>query len=206
MTYLINQRLGLPDPFPSSPKRPPRFSLSIMWNDTLNTISFCELYAMHRVVTSILDGREFKWVKGDVIQTVDDGPSIRLKGELEDALEYEPGAKEQQWELPEPYNSMVRRICGKEPLKPEQLPADAKPPRKKRPPETSQAGRGRRRTSVLREKGELITIIEIAESIGMKPSKARQILRKRGVQPHDPATGWAWPPDHVAMVKEVLTK
>jgi hypothetical protein len=183
MVVSMNTRLGLPEPFPSSPTRPPKFGLTA----ANHHFTFCQLYALHKFVAVLLEGRTYKWLDERTILT-DDG--IRLKGDLELALEYQPKGKETEWEIPTPYHEQICRIRGVLP--------DQPPPQ----PETTPKSKSERKPRAAPE-GDLVTLAQLAEELRKKPADLRKKLRS--AQEEKPAHGWAWPAEDLEKIRRLLS-
>ena len=180
MVTTNNSRLGLPEPFPSSPSRPPRFGLRV----GNHHFPLCQLYALHKFVAVLLEGQTYKWLDEQTILT-DSG--MRLKGDLELALEYQPKGKESEWEIPSPYHEQICRIKGVLPEEgPE--PAQEETPRPKKERRSAPDG--------------LTTLAQLAEELGKKPGDLRKKLRT--AKEVKPAHGWSWASEEIERIKKLL--
>ena len=109
---------------------------------------------------------------------------------MEKVIEYELTSLEDQWQVPEPMSSNIRRFLSKPILRPEETssPIPSPPRSEPRAPRPSKDG--------------LVTIATIAQDIGLDPREARAALRALKIE--KPDAGWAWPSDEAEKIKEQL--
>lgn len=106
---------------------------------------------------------------------------------MEKVIEYELTSLEDQWQVPEPMSSNIRRFLSKPILRPEETSSPIpSPPR--HVPRPSKDG--------------LVTIATIAQDIDLDPREARAALRSLKIS--KPDAGWAWPSDEAEKIKEQL--
>lgn len=109
------------------------------------------------------------------------------RGMLREVMQHEYSLAEVAWDLPMPY------------------------------PRLAQAWRVRRSWTDLRtveqkvrrgtpraSRAGMVTVQNIAEELGIKPRDARGALRKAKMA--KPVQGWAWKPDDVALIRELIAK
>ena len=188
MAIIVNSKLGLPEPFPSSPLRPPQFGL---WANKYY-FTFCQPYAIHKFATTLLEDRDYKWLDEQTILT-DDG--IKLKGNLELALEYEPKGKEAEWEIPSPYREQIARIRGELPQEPKEEKPKKEKPKKEKP---------KKEKKTRPAPDGLVTIAQLAEELRKKPAELRK--RLRASKEEKPSHGWAWSPEEIKRIKKLLSR
>jgi hypothetical protein len=178
-----------PDPrpsgpvLPSSPRRPPRYGAYITSDRTFAYLNWCELWAAASTIRRIIADHEVKWLNSTTILTSDD---IKIRSDqLEDIMEYEGG---------EYYDGDHAALSR---LRPSHTPSNDTPATSL-PVDVPK--RSRERTAPRRtHNSDLHTIAHIAQSIGMDPSKARSILRKRAVEkPYE----WADPAPIIELLKK----
>lgn len=198
-----SSRPALSDAFPNSPHRPATCVLYIYYGEKRWVTNFSADFAVKKFLEALFEitgAGEYTWLKrslpsGYVIRhgiTCDNG--LRVEAPTRDELlvpleEHEYTADEEEWELPEPYPSLIRQLMsvpreeGDEPAS----PVSSRKPREAKPARPSKVG--------------LTTVGEIAESIGMSPREARGILREHETKPD---VGWAWSGDDVERIKALL--
>lgn len=107
---------------------------------------------------------------------------------LREVMEHEYSIAEMGWDLPYPYPQMAAKWRARRLW--EDLRSASQEPRRRGVPRASRSG--------------LVTIQTIAEEYGMTPRDARGILRKAKVP--KPACGWAWKPDDVQPIRDLMEK
>lgn len=180
---------GIEPPFPQAPKSKGNpYCIYITHEDTghLNAIPIRARYAGHALIQQIIKQQgEFDYHKGDLL--FETGWRISTRGDhvsAEQLNQYEPSARESEWEFPP--HMLPRCAFPKRAQEPAPLPA-AKPKTQKtertpRPPKDPTA----------------ITAEQIANELGVSPSKARQAIRGKIDKPDG---GWSWPKDHADLPK-----
>ena len=213
MTTELEPTLGLPSPFPSSPKRPPKYVLKVENKQTglFYITNFCELYPFKYLVSLILDDREWKWTSDKMI-TADDGITL-TSDNLEQVVEYKLTPKERQWVPPSPYYGQWHNIAaGKQPLEKRQRPATAasektedepkRTSKKRATADPQQPERPPKRPRASRD--GLTDLASIAAELKLEPKTCRVALRKSNTP--KPDAGWAWPGNEVETIKAVILK
>lgn len=198
MSYVINQRLGLPAPFPSSPSRTPSHSITVRVNrdEAFYSWNFCEIYPMKHMIERMFADREYKWVDERTIQTIDDrDPHIIVKGDIEQVFDHEFTGKEAQWVIPDPYASNIARMRRETPAVTSPEPALERPKQKSRGADAKPGKKPRRdknRPAPRASREGRTTIGDIAARLGIPGAKARQALRKSDETMPTPELGWSW--------------
>lgn len=221
MAKEVEPTLGLPAPFPSSPKRPPSYNLKLE-NKTRGLFyvgAFCELYACKYVTDLVLASREWEWVNTKTIEC-EDGLTI-TSDSLEQIIEYEFKGKESKWVPPAPYFGQWHAIAAGQSIsdavqrKSRTSAGDTDAPeastasegtssRKKRSSASSDVPSTPKQPKQRVAKDGLVTVAEIAEQLGLDPKACRIALRKSNTA--KPDAGWAWPPGEVDAIKATIKK
>jgi len=201
MARQLEKQLG--DAFPSSPVRPPNYSLAFFVDgERTADYAFCGTYAAKHFFEAVINDRPYKWLDDRTIETSDGvKPQLRVRGsvenDLEEIIEHEYTELEEAWALPLPYDeyaqSLARGVKHKIEPKEEQQPQEKKPKEKKPKKE---------RKSPPVPDG-LITIQDICAEIGMEPVEARKILRKNKTPKPDHGR-WAWDEKGAKQIKKEL--
>jgi hypothetical protein len=213
MAAALEPTLGLPAPFSASPGRPPKHVVRFENPSTglFYVTNFCELYAAKYPVSLIIDDREWKW-RDDKTIVCTDGLIVH-SDDLEEIVEYKLTPKERQWVPPSPYYGQWHNIAAGQPLDARRSgPAQAsntddsaKPTskREKRPtpvPDVTEGAKKAPRPS----KDGLVSVAEVAVSLGKDAKACRIALRKSNTP--KPDAGWAWPADELEAIKAVILK
>lgn len=204
----MSKRLGLPEPFPSSPTRPPKYGIKfIRGREVVAHINFCELYAGHRILTTILEDTPYKWESDNEIEA--DLQHLLIRGDQKDLLtllmEYEPSSLQQAWELPFPYPAMIRAIRRNNYVPPVTHFADTlsnTAPAQLEPTSSPRSTIERPKKQRAERTAGAVTISEIAKQMNIEPSHARAALRKAGVEKS--SSGWEWQSDMVPSIKKKI--
>lgn len=163
--------------------------------------NFHSAYAAVHFLRILISDHEYKWLNDKEI-AVDNG--IRIKGErdsLERAFDHDLTEEEEEFEFNDPHKSLYVAFAhrkavgfytgGEEPK-----------PAKKREPMPVELKVKRKKEKI--KSGDYITISQICEELGHRPSVCRAALRALKVP--KPGHGWAWPPSEAAEVKKRLAK
>lgn len=179
LTYQsLSTRLNLMrEAFPSSPQRPPRYSIRFDSPRGLAIHGFCIPEAAKAFIDRVIAHTAYRWVNDRAIQSNDITIS---SNELEDIMETTT-----HFSLPSPYPSLVAQIRGEalEPANSEPAPALAPRPKGS----TGKQSNG---------------VSELASLLGLNPSATRARLRKSGMA--KPAAGWAWTSDELQLIAKRL--
>ena len=199
--------LGLKDPFPSSPTRPPRYGIYFQRDhDFAGYQNFCTLYAAHRCLYTVIGDRPYKWVDDCTIETADgELPTITASTrnnsdpeDMEAIVLYKPTKAEKEWQPPVPYPSTWKAIVTGRSV----ITAEAVTQAQNAPTDTTRRKPKKKRS--VRPSGDGYTsLAEICQELDMTPADARKILRK--TKTPKPDGGWVWPTDEVDAIKEVLS-
>lgn len=213
--------MALEPHYPSSPTRPPKahFYFTGLKPDGTEhfffTHAYGAMYAAAHWLQRIMDEAEGKlsWLSTECIRIYheDTGYSIIIKGELEEAAEYEFTKEEKAWTPPFPDSKQLSRAIlyhipkaelSPQPTSPTEEP-DEKP--KEPTPARSTSAPKRHKTTKPAPDGT-VTVAQIAEQLNIQPNKARNILRKASVA--KPAGGWTFKTDDpmVKKITELLKK
>jgi hypothetical protein len=187
--------LGLPAPFPSSPRRPPKYVVRFE-NEQVGLFyvtSFCELYAAKYPTALVLGERQWAWKDEKTIQCAD-GMVIH-SDDLEEIIEHELTPKEEQWVPPPPYYGQWHDLAAGHSVRAQE---------RSQTPKGSGSAEQRKKTDPKRtaSKEGLVTISEIAEQLGRDPKQCRIALRKSGTP--KPGASWAWPQDEADSIKAMI--
>lgn len=188
---------GLEHAFPSSPSRPPKYSIYCRypWNAPQGegrrfVWTFRATYAARHFIDRIIGNEKFKWKRRNVILT-ERGVEIRVLDEddgLEKVMEYEMTSAEEAWVIPKPYCDELASF-----LRPfsDQPGAAAIP-------------RAARAAPVRASRDGLVTVAQMCARLGIEPRDGRAALRRARIE--QPPAGWAWPPEEAAKIERVLSK
>lgn len=213
----MSKKLSLPEPFPSSPQRPPKYGIKfIRGREVIAHLNFCELYAGHRLLTEILEDTTYKWESDNEIEA--DLQHLLIRGEQKDLLtilmEYEPTQTERAWELPFPYPMMIKNIRNNYYVPPVTHFADTLPDGKRKEPVQLEIDLPQRSTIERPKKTRQprperptngTSIADIAKSLNVEPSHARAALRKAAIT--KPDAGWIWTdPKEIDKITAIVAK
>lgn len=190
----------LPDPHPHPPKSGGKYEIKIeKAGGTIRVIKWDALYAAHTYLAAIIQEDKYKWLKRDRIEVK--GMEISCP-DLEAILEHGLTPKEQEWELPEPDASEVKRFRGE---KAERKRTVIEEGAKQAAEHRSALNKPKRQAPPPREvpKG-MITIAQICEEFKIEPRIARGILRKSDTP--KPDLGWMWDKKGADSIKALLRK
>jgi hypothetical protein len=181
---------------PSSPTRPPvcHFYFQARNPDGEHTffftIGYAALYAGHHFITQLLESLEdceTHWLDNDqlLITHTPTLSTLLVKGELEDAIEYQPTKEESQWTIPHSDTQSLRRAIMFWSHSPTST-TDDKPTSSVEKPQAPK----RHKTTKAPAQSDQITVAQIAEQLNIAPNKARNILRKANIS--KPTQGWTF--------------
>lgn len=185
-------------PFPSSPVRPPRFSVSVYRDGMFAaSFSFYAAYAARHFLDDFQEEEEYHEV-GQYRLESPDGRFVLKSDGLPELVAHRMTAEERKWQLPTPYPKTIMQIktgvygtrdeAEAAPRKPVQAPVVTKAPKPARTPKPERTG--------------LVSAIEIAQQMKLEPREVRNALRKSGEA--KPDAGWAWPTSEVDRIKKVI--
>lgn len=208
---VINMALKLPEPFPSSPHRPPKITMHFTRADkNIATHGFCQPYAARYFFDAIVQKDKFKWRDDDTIIIPSLDNLVINCDKLEDVLDHKLGPKEREWELPEPYTSYAQSIRTGErvlisPKRSHRADGEQKSPSFA----FAEAGRDQRKRSLRQSQQRarasrdgLTSLADICAELKLDPREARQTLRKSNTP--KPDAGWAWPDKEIPGIKKLL--
>lgn len=216
------QRLGLANPYPSSPGKPGRHCLYVYRksesqpNDRPQFHScyiWATNYAMRKFIDAILEG--YKWSRvGDHKIETDDGRIILKLDAMDEVMKYKLNDKEQRWIIPIPdaahitqirdnifidYRDREKIAAMKEAIaegKVVTTSMSAKPEKAKREPKEKREPRP--------SKEGLVTVGDIAAALKIDAKDARRALRASGEA--KPDAGWAWDPKEKDRITKLIKK
>lgn len=178
------------------------------------TIGYAALYAGHHFITQLLERLEdceTHWLDNDQL-LITHTPSLStllIKGELEDAIEYQPTKEEASWTIPHPDTQSLRRattfwshsLTSTTDDKPTSSTESEKPSMQRSKPTSVPK---RHKTTKAPAQSDQITVAQIAESLNIQPNKARNILRKANIS--KPTQGWTFNTNdpQVANIRKLL--
>lgn len=200
MANTLEQQLidkGLPHPFPASPTRPPQYGFYVYRDNKFHSYTnFSALYAASRYLNAIVQNSEIKWASDNEIEVFSD-PPITIRGEgdydLEKIVEHKDNKLEAQWELPTPYvQNALRTRMQPVPLFREEVEQTIPKPKPTRKP-------ARRK----QPEGDMITIAQIADELGISPRDARKVLRSSKTP--KPEGGWQWSADEAEKIRKLFS-
>ena len=206
--------MALEPHYPSSPTRPPKahFYFTGLKPDGTEhfffTHAYGAMYAAAHWLNHILDNCEGKasWISEECIRIKhDNGYSIIIKGELEQAAEYTFTKEEKLWTPPFLDSRQLNRATmyhiPQEELYPKPTSPTEEPDEKPNEPKPTRDTKAPKRHKTQKAAPEgSITVAQIAESLDLAPNKARNILRKANIA--KPAGGWTFKTDD-PMVKKI---
>lgn len=156
------------------------------------TIGYAALYAGHHFITQLLEtieDCETHWLDNDqlLITHTPTLSTLLIKGELEDAIEYQPTKEEASWTIPHPDTNSLRRAIMFWSHSPtstiEEKPTSSVEKPKPQAPK-------RHKTTKAPAQSDQITVAQIAEQLNIAPNKARNTLRKANIS--KPTNGWTF--------------
>lgn len=198
----------LKPPYPSSPQRPPieHLKFTITNNDEETetffiTKAFAASYAAHHWLDQITQDRKLVWHNENYFTITEDNTTLHVRGDhLEDMIEYQPTAEEQQY-IPQPPDSHhLYRVKHFDTIAPQPTPT---PPvqTEEKPVSVSYKAPKRHKSTKLPSDG-YITVAQMANDLNLQPNKARNILRKANIK--KPPNGWTYKidsPEHKQILK-----
>lgn len=185
--------LGLPEPFPSAPLRPGKYVMYISRGKVEEIHIFAQVWAAKHFVLACLGDTPYVLESNEHLRA-ENGLFIR-SSRMAEIMNHRLSKKEQQWELPTPYNGRAYFLKHGERMEREARPAPmkkerARRPRRERKPRTSREG--------------LVDMKQICADLDCKPRDARAVLRKAKVE--KPDAGWAFPPERAEEIKAIIKK
>lgn len=159
------------------------------------TIGYAALYAGHHFITSLLneiEDCETHWLDNDqlLITHTPTLSTLLIKGELEDAIEYQPTKEEAAWTIPHPDSLSLRRATMFY-LTPTSTTVDrSTSSTESEEPSKPTSAPKRHKTTKAPPTSDQITVAQIAEQLNIAPNKARNILRKASIS--KPEQGWTF--------------
>ncbi|UOF81720.1 ecf RNA polymerase sigma factor-anti-sigma complex [Caudoviricetes sp.] len=158
------------------------------------TIGYAALYAGHRFITQLLEDLEdceTHWLDNDqlLITHTPTLSTLTIKGELEDAIEYNPSKEEAAWTIPHPDTQSLRRATMFY-LTPTTVDRSTSSTENEEPSKPKPQAPKRHKTTKPPSSSDQITVAQIAEELNIAPNKARNILRKAEIQ--KPEQGWTF--------------
>lgn len=184
--------------FPSSPKVPARFCIHFRYphdapigEGRRMTETFVGAYAARKFIEYMVGGEEAEWpnlhtmITSSGVMIYCTPPTNRMvENDLEKALNHDYTSAEEEWALPDLYKNKADLF--KRPwVKPEM---------------EAQATRSTRSTKgVPKPYGELTSVSDLCEQLGIKPRDGRAALRKSNIK--KPAYGWQFMKDSPELVE-----
>lgn len=182
--------MTLKNPFPSSPKNPPRHVIYIGLH---NVICLGATYSAHRLVVGYcLKDREYRWINDTTVMTSDSLIKIRTDT-LKEIIEYRPTKEEEEWLVPEPHHSLWLGLARKTNKSPTETKDKEKVVKKRQAAEEQPRPRP--------QNPDTRSIGDIAQSLGIKPSEARAILRAQKI-----SKPYAWNNSDANNIEKLLQK
>jgi hypothetical protein len=187
---------ALEAPFPSNPNRPAKVVFYVSWKERIQVVAFSAWYAARHYIEACQESsgaqsykfKKRKTASGYVIRhgiEFDNGLRIECQSreELDNAIEYNWKAGEEEWRLPSPYPEHIHMLFNE------------RAERVDTPKEKARIERQRV------DKSGLISINQLCEELNIVPRLARGVLRASIPKP---AVGWAWSPDDIEAIKKLL--
>lgn len=201
----------LPEPFPASPSRPPKYTL---WftkkGDTKAIINFAATYSAKRFVDEVVQKTSYKW-KDDYTIVLSTGLEIQCEPNLDKIIEYVYPELEGDWKLPTPYDRIAQMIrTGNYEKIDSVLPSsqvhDVKEDGGFKSGRVAMKGTNQQQvTKKSVSKGDVpkgwLTLADVCTAAKVDPREARQQLRKHWKK-HD--AGWVFDPKDKAKVIAVV--
>ena len=186
MARVHNSTLALPPAYPAAPTRPSKYGFYCTHEES-GRFAFHNFYSLYAAKHFLdLVAPEFTWVAPDTILTP---TGLKIRAEryfsLERVVEHDFTALEREWVIPEPYRTQYLKLLDTSPVE--------APPEPQRAPKSSQPS-----TS------SMIPLADIASELSIDPREARKILRTTNTP--KPDHGWAFTPEQIPHIKEILTK
>lgn len=194
----------LADAFPSPPGRPGKYVLYIgRVGDELGYLTevhiWATAYGALKFLELVLDEDDFVMLTDRKLRT-EHGVTVECTL-LKEVIEHDYTVAEAIWQMPEPHRSMARRLRGNVDV---EAAIGVLERRAAGMSEEREAKRARKASGVKRSKpGGYVDIGVIAQELSMEPREARGILRAKVKKPD---VGWAWKPEDVDGIKEILRK
>lgn len=192
------ENLGIERPYGSAPNFPNKYCLYVDKGEGRIVNTFYTAYAARKFLDILLEDDSVAKIRGltGQMDTIVSSTSIKVRCTyIDELIDYQYSAKEEQWGLGEPVRSAAIRFRASthEYSAHEAANDDKGEPKVKREkvekvPRPSKEG--------------LITIQQICEELKMEPREARSILRKMEVV--KPVPGWAWEKIKVDEIKTLL--
>ena len=164
------------------------------------TIGYAALYAGHHFITQLLESLEdceSHWLSNTelLITHTPTLSTLLCRGELEDAIEYQPTKEESQWTIPLPDQQALRRAIMFWSHSPTSTTDDKPTSSTENAPSAGKTSKPtsapkRHKTTKAPAQSDQITVAQIAESLNIQPNKARNILRKADIS--KPTQGWTF--------------
>ncbi len=164
------------------------------------TIGYAALYAGHHFITRLLneiEDCETHWLDNDqlLITHTPTLSTLLVKGELEDAIEYQPTKEEASWTIPHPDTQALRRAIMFWSHSPTSTTDDKSTSSTENAPSAGKTSKPtsapkRHKMTKAPPTSDQITVAQIAEQLNIAPNKARNILRKANIQ--KPDNGWTF--------------
>lgn len=184
----------------SSPTRTPRYHpfFTVLDADGQQerffTHAFRTAYAAHYWINSILTactdrGCTVNWQSPVKVVFTDPETQRKLivkEDRIEDLIEYKPHREESEWTPPYPDSAQLNRVSQfwQETSSPTPEPKSTSETPKRQP------AQNRHKTTKAPSDPNQVTVAQLAQEANIPANKARQILRKAGMQ--KPPTGWTY--------------
>ncbi len=178
------RRSGLEEPWPSCPRRNPRYVLYCYnhENDRRYIINSYARYAIRKIFDLIVGDNQIEPSPLDPKRTITFGDIDIKSDEMEEILAHKYTKEEEAWNLMAPYHEDVRNFLHggriSNALDDPTQPKSARVPREPKP------------VKERIDRSQFITVQSLAEDIGIDPRDARAALRKAKIE--KPSIGWMW--------------
>lgn len=195
-------------PFPSSPHRPPRYTIKFTRQGSHITEAFYATYAAFHYINAVVGDKKTKWLNDHtLVATGDNDISVTIECEpnLDQIMEFKPSPKEREWLLPEPFLSRAHFLSTGETRtlipKKQQRGILADDDRGV----SSRGKKDRERAAPTKREHQAghVTIADVAAEAALLPRDARAILRKYSTKPEG---GWSWPQTKAKEIVALLKK
>lgn len=189
------RRSGLEEPWPSCPRRNPRYVLYCYNHESERQyiINSYARYAIRKLFDAIVGDNKFE--RSDA-RTISFGDIDIKSDEMDEILAHEYTKEEAAWEFGAPYIVDIDNFLhGRRMSKTLDDPTQPKPVRVPREPKP---------VKERIDRSQFITVQSLAEDIGIDPRDARAALRKAKIE--KPAGGWLGDEAWAKGIRDVLKK
>jgi len=197
--------MALPEPYGSPPGRPGLYVIELTKIDDSDelgetTAIFAEEYGAKKFMELVLADDEYE-IEDEMLLVSSSGIVAEYVGvpgsSMEQIMDYDYSLRELAWQMKPPHKTEALwfRHARRNPTEAEiEAQRERGKPKKKRRP----GGRSMHRA----DRSGMTPIADIALGLGLSARDARGLFRKAKIE--KPKQGWAWPPDEVDGIRDLL--